>query len=889
MCLSKGLGAPCGSLLVGPKDFITKARRIRKVLGGGMRQVGVLAAAGLRAIDDFNLGILQQDHRRAKAVATAISKLPLFYVELNRIETNIVMVFVEMDITISALEASSSESNSDPTISTSVNSPSSFLTRSNSVAIDLCNMLKERGVLALPFGANLIRLVTHRDVSDDDINRTIQVFQEISTHLVNLYESHIAAMNMTNFDIPVAVENVIDSDNVVEVISDVPDYESKELESSAIPHNLHDSSNAVDTVIIPSASSSTSASQASETLSAPESASIPLPVSTMISQNPSSKSTTTLSLQVTVPLTATIPQAVAAPPVNSPSNSKPGSNTSNNETFYEEVVIHGMSVSDQGFTVLLRGLICDRILSVWVTPSDPMSHGLDKETAETAEAITLLQLLQGIDVESHLPRDSLAAKFASVNNIAPASNAGASGSSDIGSHGNVGTNYDSSNQVSVQDHSSSKDSTGVKSQHIYLKRVMIDNVTRSKNFAAKLCGTFKNPKESVYDLLSTSLPGLPIASSLSSSLSSSVPSFISSSEGLINNESEICDIIADSSNEVTKSSNYPLLNNPIQTINNNYILLKSMANIGIDKEVDIKNAFEAIALAIRHSAVIEVESSLLHDESVSYSLDELAIYFPDLVQPKPARRQTPVVDFSGSQNTISGSATTGLSGPNTNAQPTQPSISHSSESAEPVIPTEVPTTGSSTGMISGSSGSGVTGVVGTAGVMSSAVVSEITSITRSYVELERLYRQLLEAIRQQNELKIRQIQSQLTSYYNHSNGGSTVGPSPSQTQLPLQGQTQLQTGSVLHGQSSTAALQQPQSGNLSPIVDQQNNVEVDTTKPINTKTQEQDFEQETAQQSIVGELQTQNMGDEPDSQGQIQGLSENGIIEIWLGDTTYQS
>jgi hypothetical protein len=75
--------------------------------------------------------------------------------------------------------------------------------------------------------------------------------------------------------------------------------------------------------------------------------------------------------------------------------------------FYEEVVVYGMSVSGDGFCVLLRGVVSDRVLRVLITPEDPMSDGLDTEQVETPEAVTLLQLLQGIDVESHLGTDAL--------------------------------------------------------------------------------------------------------------------------------------------------------------------------------------------------------------------------------------------------------------------------------------------------------------------------------------------------------------------------------------------------------------------------------------------------------------------------------------------------
>ncbi|XP_078041423.1 L-allo-threonine aldolase [Augochlora pura] len=102
-CLSKGLGAPAGSMLCGGKDFIKNARRVRKVLGGGMRQVGVLAAAGLVAIED-TIPILKEDHRRAillaKSIKTTASSItyqgrPMFSLDLDAVQTN--MVVVEVD------------------------------------------------------------------------------------------------------------------------------------------------------------------------------------------------------------------------------------------------------------------------------------------------------------------------------------------------------------------------------------------------------------------------------------------------------------------------------------------------------------------------------------------------------------------------------------------------------------------------------------------------------------------------------------------------------------------------------------------------------------------------------------------------------------------------
>ena len=94
-CLSKALGAPVGALLCGNKEFISKARRVRKVLGGGMRQVGILAAAGFIALE--NIPNLKDDHRRAYTLASSINEMQskLFSVDLNTVQTN--MVFVKVD------------------------------------------------------------------------------------------------------------------------------------------------------------------------------------------------------------------------------------------------------------------------------------------------------------------------------------------------------------------------------------------------------------------------------------------------------------------------------------------------------------------------------------------------------------------------------------------------------------------------------------------------------------------------------------------------------------------------------------------------------------------------------------------------------------------------
>jgi threonine aldolase len=142
-CLSKGLSAPVGSMLVGPRDFIAYGRRIRKALGGGMRQVGVLAAAGLIALTEMPAR-LHEDHERARRLANALAGLPGIKIDPAGVETNIVIFDVD-----------------HPRLSVPA-----FLER-----------MKEKGVWALSVGVG-IRMVTHKDVGDADVDRAVAAFRE---------------------------------------------------------------------------------------------------------------------------------------------------------------------------------------------------------------------------------------------------------------------------------------------------------------------------------------------------------------------------------------------------------------------------------------------------------------------------------------------------------------------------------------------------------------------------------------------------------------------------------------------------------------------------------------------------------------------------------------
>ncbi len=132
-CLSKGLGAPVGSMLTGSAELMARARLFRKALGGGMRQAGILAAAGLIALEK-GPGRLHEDHANAKLLAEALGKLEGVEINPDDIETNIVI----------------------------------FRLTGNVKAAELVTRLKSRNILASSLGPEMVRLVTHRDVSRAD-------------------------------------------------------------------------------------------------------------------------------------------------------------------------------------------------------------------------------------------------------------------------------------------------------------------------------------------------------------------------------------------------------------------------------------------------------------------------------------------------------------------------------------------------------------------------------------------------------------------------------------------------------------------------------------------------------------------------------------------------
>lgn len=144
-CLSKGLAAPVGSLIVGPREFIARARRMRKMLGGGMRQVGVLAAAGLIALEKM-VDRLAEDHVNARRLAEGLVGLKRIRVDLSRVQTNIVIFHVDRP----------------------------------GGAAELVEGCKARKVKIHAIGPTSIRCVTHKDVDAEDVERALAAIREIT-------------------------------------------------------------------------------------------------------------------------------------------------------------------------------------------------------------------------------------------------------------------------------------------------------------------------------------------------------------------------------------------------------------------------------------------------------------------------------------------------------------------------------------------------------------------------------------------------------------------------------------------------------------------------------------------------------------------------------------
>ena len=143
-CLSKGLGAPVGSMLVGTKPFIEKSRVYRKMFGGGMRQAGVIAAAGLIALEK-SPARLHIDHKNAKRLAEGVAKIPGFVIDPAKVKTNI-LIF--------------------------------DCSKTGKTAVEWCDILYKHGLWAQDTALHSVRFVTHCDVNEADIERALTILQE---------------------------------------------------------------------------------------------------------------------------------------------------------------------------------------------------------------------------------------------------------------------------------------------------------------------------------------------------------------------------------------------------------------------------------------------------------------------------------------------------------------------------------------------------------------------------------------------------------------------------------------------------------------------------------------------------------------------------------------
>jgi threonine aldolase len=143
VCFSKGLGAPVGSALAGAREFVARARRIRKLFGGGLRQVGVLAAAALYALDN-HIERLAEDHKNAQTIAQAIAQTPGLRLDPPDVETNLIWFQVEPEL---------------------------------GTAKDVAALLKQRGVLVHAAGPQMLRACTHLDVSAAQAERAAEVIR----------------------------------------------------------------------------------------------------------------------------------------------------------------------------------------------------------------------------------------------------------------------------------------------------------------------------------------------------------------------------------------------------------------------------------------------------------------------------------------------------------------------------------------------------------------------------------------------------------------------------------------------------------------------------------------------------------------------------------------
>ncbi|MBI4535020.1 MAG: low specificity L-threonine aldolase, partial [Ignavibacteriae bacterium] len=145
VCLSKGLGAPVGSVIAGPKGFVEEARRYRKIFGGGMRQAGILAAAGIYALE-HNVDRLKEDHVKARYLAGELAEIKSLTIDMETVQTNIVIIGVQ---------------------GTEKTPP------------EVISLLHARNLLLTLGNYDSVRAVAHMDVSMDDVKCAATIMKEV--------------------------------------------------------------------------------------------------------------------------------------------------------------------------------------------------------------------------------------------------------------------------------------------------------------------------------------------------------------------------------------------------------------------------------------------------------------------------------------------------------------------------------------------------------------------------------------------------------------------------------------------------------------------------------------------------------------------------------------
>lgn len=246
---------------------------------------------------------------------------------------------------------------------------------------------------------------------------------------------------------------------------------------------------------------------------------------------------------------------------------------------YEEASIRGMSVSPDGFCVILQGTVSNRCVRVLVTPEDPMSDGLDQDEVESSEAVTLLQLLQGIDIESFLAKDALVTKFSSTG---PAG---------------ARVKYD-------------------------LKAVLVNDAGKGRKFHGVLAGSPRVRPKTV----------APPAADKNREMESD-------KKGVADTEPEAdVSVHVEPTKNVSAHQAVPFVSletSPLgagsESSSNSTHSVTPATLSGFEREVPLDSAFYAIALALRHHVPIEVRSDLLQNEKISFSEREIAIYYPKLL------------------------------------------------------------------------------------------------------------------------------------------------------------------------------------------------------------------------------------------------------------------